>query len=193
MSEAIRSFLAFELPGEIKETVRRVHQELAGSPLDVKWVRPANVHLTVVFLGNVARDELGPLGEEVNRVCLKYGQFQIRLKGMGVFGGLKSPRVLWLGLTGDVERMGFFRDAISKRIARFGIRQEKRPFRPHLTLGRFRKGAKGGERLKAVLDKHAELSSPIHTLHELTLFRSELRPDGARYTKIDSWQLEGAK
>ena len=112
---------------------------------------------------------------------------------MGVFGGLRSPRVLWIGLGGDLERMGFFRDAISKRIARFGVKQERRPFRPHLTLGRFRKGARGGEPLKAILNKHAELTSAPHLLEELSLFKSELRSDGARYTKIDSWRLQGAK
>ena len=193
MSEVIRSFLAFELPGEIKDTVSTLHQELVGSSLNVRWVRPANVHLTVVFLGNVAKEDLPSLSREVGNVCLKYGRFEIRLRGMGVFGGLRSPRVLWIGLEGDVERMGFFRDAISKRITRFGVKVEKRPFRPHLTLGRFKKGARGGEGLKAILDKHAGLRSATHVLDELTLFKSELRPDGAKYTKIDSWRLQGSK
>ena len=193
MSKVIRSFLAFELPGEMKEIVKRVHAELTKSALDVKWMRPGNVHLTVVFLGNVSTQDLAPLGTEVSKVCSKYGRFEVELKGMGIFGGLRSPRVLWIGLGGDLERMGFFRDAISKRLRRFGIRQEKRPFRPHLTLGRFRKGAKGGLHLKDILDRYVGLTSPRQPLRELTLFRSDLRPEGAHYTKIESWPLEGNK
>ena len=193
MSEVIRSFLAFELPGQIKDIVTTIHGRLKASSLDVKWVRPGNVHLTVVFLGNVARGDLGPLSEEVSKACSRYKTFELALKGMGVFGGLKSPRVLWIGVEGDLERMGFFRDAITKRLARFGIKRESRPFRPHLTLGRFRKGATGGQVLKEILNRYMELHSPRVTLRELTLFKSELRADGAHYTKIRSWPLMGNK
>ena len=189
----IRSFLAFELPGEMKEIVKSVHADLVKTALDVKWVRPGNVHITVVFLGNVGTQDLALLGREVSKVCSKYGMFEVELKGMGIFGGLRSPRVLWIGLGGDLERMGFFRDAISKRVTRFGIKQEKRPFRPHLTLGRFRKGAKGGQILKDILKRYEGLTSERHMLRELTLFRSDLRPEGAQYTKIESWPLEGNK
>ena len=108
MSPTLRCFLAFDLPEEIRAVVKRVHGDLNKSPLDVRWVRPGNVHLTVVFLGNVAVDDLQPLGEQVKAVCTKYGPFEIGLNGVGVFGGMKSPRVLWLGVEGDVERMGFF-------------------------------------------------------------------------------------
>ena len=79
MSEVIRSFLAFELPGEIKGIVEGVHAELAKSTLDVKWVRPGNVHLTVVFLGNIATQDLTSLGKEVSKVCSKYGRFEVGL------------------------------------------------------------------------------------------------------------------
>jgi len=191
MSEVIRSFLAFELPAQVKEIIETIHGHFKGSSLDVKWVRPGNVHLTVVFLGNVAREDIDPLGGEVSKVCSRYKTFEIALRGMGIFGGLNSPRVLWIGVEGDLERLGFFRDAISKRLERYGIKRESRPFRPHLTLGRFRKGARGGELLKDLLTRHVELYSPPFTLQELTLFKSELRPDGAHYTKIRSWPLTG--
>lgn len=193
MSPTLRCFLAFDLPEEIRAVVKRVHGDLNKSPLDVRWVRPGNVHLTVVFLGNVAVDDLQPLGEQVKAVCTKYGPFEIGLNGVGVFGGMKSPRVLWLGVEGDVERMGFFQKAISKRIRPFGIKEEKRAFHPHLTLGRFRRGAHGGQVLRGLLERYSGLSSPVCTLEELTLFRSDLRSDGAKYTKIQSWPLEGKK
>ena len=193
MSQTLRCFLAFELPDEISRLVEKVHKDLNGSPLDVKWVRPGNVHLTVVFLGNVAQENIEALGEEVKAVCTKYGPFAMGVKGLGVFGGMKSPRVLWLGVEGDVERMDFFRKAISKRIRRFGIKEEKRLFRPHLTLGRFRRGARGGQMLREILERYVELTSPICSLRELALFKSDLRPAGAIYTKIQYWPLQGKK
>lgn len=193
MPQTLRCFLAFDLPEEIRGIVRKVRDDLIKTPLEVKWVKPGNVHITVVFLGNVAVENLGPLGEEVGATCGRYGPFDIRAKGLGVFGGMKSPRVMWLGVEGDVERMVFFHKAISKRIRPFGVKEEKRTFRPHLTLGRFRKGARGGQILREVLDRYTEIASPKCRVEELTLFRSDLRPDGAQYSKIQSWKLEGKK
>lgn len=193
MSQTIRSFLAFELPREIRGVIDTVYDELVNSPLDVRWVRPGNIHLTVIFLGNVNQDQVTPLGEKVHAVCMKYGPFEIRLKGLGIFGTLRNPRVLWAGVEGDVERMGFFRNALQKHMISFGAKEEKRTFRPHLTLGRFRKGARGGDLLQGILSRHKEVNSPLCRLEELTLFKSDLRPEGARYTKLQTWPLVGKK
>ncbi|MEE9417831.1 MAG: 2'-5' RNA ligase family protein, partial [Desulfatiglandaceae bacterium] len=71
----IRSFLAFELPGEIKGVVSRVSEELKESPLDVRCVKPENIHLTVVFLGNVPEEHISPVSEAAEEVCQRYSPF----------------------------------------------------------------------------------------------------------------------
>ena len=85
-----------------------------------------------------------------------------------------------------------FRNSIQKSMKSFGIREEKRQFKPHLTLGRFRK-----EKLRInptkVLNEYAELRSPVCPLNELILFKSDLKPGGAVYTKLQSWPLMGKK
>jgi len=189
----IRSFLAFELPLEIKEIVNRVSGEVRKSSLDVKWVKPDNIHLTVVFLGNIHRDDINALGDEVQKVCLDYGPFNISLKGMGSFPNRRNPRVLWLGLDGDLDRMSHFRDALQKGLNPFGIKEEKRKFNPHLTLGRFRKNSKRTYHLDKLILKYEDLDSPVCPLNELVLFKSELKPRGAEYTKLKAWPLTGMK
>ena len=111
--------------------------------------------------------------------------FQVFLKAVGVFSSRRNPRVIWIGLGGDLESMSDFRDDLQRALEPFGIKAENRPFRPHLTLGRFRKGARSHAELDSLLSKHQGLISPAFTLTELTLFKSELKPGGAVYTKLN--------
>ena len=187
----IRSFLAFELPEEIKVIVSKVSGGMRRFPLDVKWIKVDNIHLTVVFMGNISTDNLGEMGEGIHRVCRRYGHFSIALKGAGVFSSRRNPRVLWVGLDGDIERMSYFRDAIQKHLSPFGIREEKRRFNPHLTLGRFRKGVRPGFHLDELLSRYQDLTTGECALEELVLFKSDLRPGGAVYTKVNTWPLLG--
>ena len=163
------------------------------SPLDVRWVRPQNIHLTVVFLGNVAQGSLGDLQRVVEKTCRKYGPFEAELTGLGFFGSRRAPRVLWVGMGGDVIRLGIFRDALQKALRPFGIKKENRPFRPHLTLGRFRKGAGGGNLLDTIVEKPPDIEAGPWAMKELVLFKSELKPTGPVYTRLCSWPLTGEK
>ena len=213
----IRSFLAFELPPEIKSVVDRVSGELRKSTLPVKWVKAENMHLTVIFMGNTQMDDVPAIGEETRKISLGYAPFDISLKGIGSFPNRRNPRVLWLGLHGDLDRISDFRDTLQKHLKPFGVKEEKRRFSPHLTLGRFRRPQKGdfksrpppsrppasqaralraeGRVWEGALDhlflKYSDLESPISSLKELVLFRSDLKPGGAEYTKLDVWPLTG--
>jgi len=187
----IRSFLAFELPSEITDFLSRLSAEMRRSRLDVRWVEATNIHLTVVFLGDIAIKDIPSIGEAAGSVCKDHQSFQMVLKGMGVFASKRDPRVLWIGLEGGLERMSLFRDDLQRKLAPFGIKTENRPFRPHLTLGRFRKGAKASAELDALLTRYHGLSSRPFTLAELVFFRSDLKPGGARYTKLNAWPLVG--
>ena len=185
----IRSFLAFELPEDIKTIVTRVSGEIRKSSLDVRWVRPEFIHLTVVFMGDVQSEQIPSMGKSLDAVCANHGSFSISLKPMGCFPNSRNPRVIWLGIDGDLERMSRFRDDLQVALSPFGIKEEVRAFRPHLTLGRFKKPAKRQTELEQMLVKYRELSSPARTLDELVLFRSDLKPGGAVYTRMLSWCL----
>jgi len=187
----IRSFLAFELPQEIKRTIFNVSEDVRKFSLDVRWVKASNIHLTIVFMGNVLSEHLEGINDEVSKVCKRYGPFNISLKSIGVFSNRRNPRVMWVGLEGDIERMSYFRDALQKRLKSFGVKEEKRRFNPHLTLGRFRKSSKPSELLDDLLSRYHDLASSVCTLEELVLFKSDLNPKGAVYTKLNTWPLLG--
>jgi len=185
----IRSFLAFELPDDIKSIVTRVSGEIRKSFLDVRWVRPESIHLTMVFMGDVQSEQIPPMGESLGSVCANHTSFTISLRPMGCFPNIRNPRVIWLGIDGDLERMSRFRDDLQRVLSPFGIKEEERAFRPHLTLGRFKKPAKRQGEIEQMLTKYSDLSSPARILNELFLFRSDLKPGGAVYTRMLSWRL----
>lgn len=189
----IRSFLAFDLPEDIKKSLSHISQDMRKTPLDVRWVKVMNIHLTMVFMGNVPLGDIEPIGVAVEKVCQEYGPFAISIKGAGVFSSRRNPRVLWIGMEGDLDRMAHFRDALQKRLRRFGIKQEKRRFKPHLTLGRFRKGARPGTCLDELLTKYQSFISPACSLEKLVLFKSDLRQGGAVYGKLKEWPLIGRR
>jgi len=191
----IRSFLAFEIPEEIKKTVSFIYEGLKASSLEgVRWVKQENIHLTVVFMGNINEKDIDAIGRAVEKTCNKYAPFRIKAKGAGVFSSLRNARVLWIGVEGDIERMTYFRESLQKKLKAFGIkREDNKRFSPHLTVGRFKKGFNQPDKLREVIERFKDVLSPEAVLNELALFKSELRPDGAVYTKLNSWPLRGKK
>ena len=189
----IRSFLAFELPLDIKNTVARVSGELRQSTLKARWVKVDNIHLTVIFMGNIETEDIPAIARGVQGVCQTFGPFDLSLKGIDCFPNRRNPRVLWLGLDGDLEPMSDFRDALQEHLTGFGIKEEKRKFKPHLTLARFRKPKKMDFEEDQLLSKYEDLSSSVCSLKELILFKSDLKPTGAVYTKMEAWPLTGTE
>jgi 2'-5' RNA ligase len=189
MSSAIRCFLAFELPPGVKETAVRVLEDMRTASGEVNWVKRGGMHLTVVFLGNMAPDRLSDISDTAGDICRRFAPFDAALEGTGFFPPRGRPRVVWLGIRADTKRMGAFRDALQDALSPLGVKKETRPFKPHLTLGRFRKDGRLARPLDSALSRYRDLQGPEFTLRELVLFRSELKPGGAVYTELDRFPL----
>ncbi len=185
----IRSFLAFELPPEIREKIGAVSRELQKTRMPVRWVKVENIHLTMIFLGSVNEDAIDEIKEKVHLVVNRFSTIRTRLNGVGVFPHWRKPRVIWVGLNGEIETLSNLRDQLQSELKVLGLREEKRPFRPHLTIGRFKDRADRDEELKSILDRHHDITSNLHHLNELILFKSDLKPDGPVYTRMATWPL----
>lgn len=187
---AIRSFLAFELPPDIRNEVKRFSTEVKKTGLNASWVKPDNIHLTIIFMGDVDEKDIPAIISAIDPIVSQYGIFDISLGGMGLFPNIKRPRVIWLGLNGDIQGIASLKTDLGKPLESFGIKQEKRPFKPHLTLGRFRKPVIEKAFLKKIIDDYSNIPGPDGKLDELVLFKSELKPGGAVYSRIHSWPLK---
>jgi len=178
----IRTFFAIDLPDSFRDEIRNVQDRLKRVGADVRWVRPESVHLTLKFLGDIEEEMVKPLAGAAAPVAAGSPAISLALAGTGVFPGPGRPRVCWLGLTGDMDRLVLLRDKIEHAMAPFGFEIEKRAFKPHLTLGRFR-----GQKAKNELLSELERISPnqlAFQAEEVVFFKSDLKPTGAVYTPL---------
>lgn len=183
----MRCFIAIELPELLKKALARIQGELRQSGADIRWVRPESVHLTIKFLGEVREADAERIVRVLEGICNTHSPFRLRVAGVGVFPGIRSPRVIWAGLDNS-EPLSSLRDEIEVGMAGLGFERENRKFSPHLTLGRFR-SLKGKDAVLGSADAHKDTEFGIIPVDCIVLMKSELRPGGAVYSRIASFRL----
>jgi 2'-5' RNA ligase len=179
----IRAFLAIELPDAWRPGLAQVQGELKRSHADVRWVAPGNIHLTLKFFGNVPEDEIDSLAQAARAAAAAAAPFQLQVTGAGAFPSPQAPRVVWLGLGGEVLPLTQLFYRLEKAFAALGYPPEGRAFNPHLTLGRV-KSPMNRDRLAKLLAKMPPLDWPPFEVKELILFQSVLSPQGSKYTPL---------
>jgi 2'-5' RNA ligase len=179
----IRAFLAIDLPDSLRAHLALVQGELQRSRADVRWVTPGNIHLTLKFFGNVPDEEIDTLALAAREAAAVEAPFQLKVTVAGAFPSPKAPRVVWLGLGGDVLPLTRLYQKLEKAFAALGHPPEGRAFNPHLTLGRVKSPAHR-EKLAGMLLKLPPLDWPPFEVKELILFQSVLSPQGSKYTPL---------
>jgi len=179
----IRAFLAIELPDALHPGLAQVQGELKRSRADVRWVPVGNIHLTLKFFGNVPEDEIEALAQAARQAAAQAAPLQLQATSAGAFPSPQAPRVVWLGLGGDVLPLTQLFYRLEKAFAALGYPPEGRSFNPHLTLGRVKSPA-NRERLAKMLEKLPPLNWPPFEVKELILFQSVLSPQGSKYTPL---------
>lgn len=182
----MRLFLAVEIPAPMRAAVERLAARLRGECRGWKWVASGSIHLTLRFLGDVFPDDVPEQSLRFRDAVDDVAAFRYRLEGVGVFPKRSHPRVLWAGVeeVGARDRLAALAGRLESAARAAGLPAEERAFRPHLTLARAE--AHG----RAVAPPERFDIEPVEAAcSEVVLFRSELRPEGARYTPLASFTL----
>ncbi|MGY1800965.1 RNA 2',3'-cyclic phosphodiesterase [Blastococcus sp. SYSU D00868] len=159
-------------------------RETAGAPA---WTAVERWHLTLLFLGAVPPDTVDPLAERVGQAVAAGPPMTLRLAGGGRFGSLRRPQVLWAGLAGDVAELGALATRLGRAARSLRLPVEDRPFRPHLTLGRWRPGRPADG---ALADRLTGYEGPAWPVEEVALVRSTLGPR-PRHDRLAGWPPGG--
>lgn len=182
----IRTFVAVTLAASVIEEIAKVRSVLQEAGGDIRWTRLEGLHLTLKFLGDVARNQVEPILLALREALHQQSPLQLAAEGLGAFPNLKRPRVLWAGLSGEgVKGLG---EAIETALMPLNFPPEERELTPHLTLGRVR-SLRGWERVLPVVKAYEHTRFGESTVDRLTLYQSELRPDGALYSPLGSIPL----
>lgn len=187
--ETTRAFIAIHLPAEVQEVLGAVGQELAPRVPDraVTWVKPDRMHLTLRFLGDTPVSRLDELAEMLDAVAAQYRPFQLQLDRLGAFPNERRPRVIWVGLGGDVQDAAALQKALDAALIPLGWQPEGKPFSPHLTLGRVKRA---NDPIRLPWGKGVAPAS--FTVGEIYLMESQLHPQGPLYTVRHASKLQHA-
>ncbi len=179
----VRAFAAVALPAALREALAALQAQCRRLGLPARWVRPEGIHLTLKFLGETAPARLDEAVASLAEAGAGVAGFRVRAEGLGVFPDPRRARVLWVGVADEAGRLADLVRRVETAFARRGFPREPRPFRAHLTIGRF-PGACPPEALAEALARHRGQTLGEIPVEALVLFESELRPEGARYHEI---------
>jgi 2'-5' RNA ligase len=186
MTDLIRAFIAVTLPDPLAGLVSEVQQTLRAQGLRIAWVAPGNVHLTLKFLGDIEPTDIDPIAAVMSECAQRFVPLTLSAGALGVFPDLRRPRVVWLGITGDMPQLIAFQQDLDARLVAMGkgrFKPESRPFKGHLTLGRIKARTDSGILVKA-LRETGRVESDAFTVDAIHLIQSRLTPSGSIYTPI---------
>ena len=188
MQQTIRTFIALELPPAVKTFLQEVQQELKRLKIRARWVRPESIHLTLKFLGDINPDDTDRIAEAMIRAAADISSVALSARGIGVFPGIKRPRVIWIGLGGNIQELLALQGRLETELEALGFPKEKRAFKAHLTLARI-KQAVDRTAIRQMMGQYASLSSDDFTCDRVILYKSDLKPSGAVYSKLKQTNL----
>lgn len=193
-NQQIRSFIAIELPEELKSGLFQLQNDLksAGHTF-IKWVAPEGVHLTLKFLGNIASDMVTDITSVVVEASHGVSPFRLETGELGAFPNLKQPRVLWIHLGGELDTLLKLQRRIDDALIPLGFFKEKRNFTPHLTLARIRENAspQSCREFGELVVKKSFTSKYEFDVDSISLMKSQLLPGGAVYSRLADIKLVG--
>jgi 2'-5' RNA ligase len=179
--------MSAEVESAIAEFVESLRELRSG----VRWVRPANLHLTLRFLGDtVNRNLLQPLNQTLNQITSQTSPFMLHARGTEAFPNLDRPRIIWIGLVS--EQLIRLAQQVEGAVVQTGFMPEGRPYTPHLTIGRVR-DLHGWQRIRHVLDESPNQDFGSALISEMTLYRSILGSEAAQYQALTRYPLTGAR
>ncbi|SFH12294.1 2'-5' RNA ligase [Desulfotomaculum arcticum] len=185
-----RLFWAITLPDNIKRKIFGLQSRLREIPSDVKWVEQQNFHLTLKFLGDIPAGQTGRIIQAVEREIVGTGVFSLELAGMGFFPGPSRPKVIWIGIRGELVKFRHLHEKVEEAMAVLGYTDHNNRFSPHLTLGRFRSAGGSIELVK----RANALAGEIENINKITvdsvnLIESHLTRKGPIYTTLVTLRL----
>lgn len=178
-----RVFIALNLPEKIRKNISGLINKLDKNDGSVKWVRGEGLHITLHFLSYLDDKQI----EEVKRIMAKFagqtGVLQLKLNGLSAFPNIERPRVIFLE-SEQTNGASIFvlQNKLGSELEKIGIQTDKRPWTPHITLGRVKRNYELG-----IINYEFEEST--FSISSFELMGSELSSDGAKYKIINSFEL----
>lgn len=180
MSGLARLFIAVDLGSAVQARVARAIGMARLAASRARWVPAEGVHLTLVFLGAVADNRVAAVAAAMGQAAARHRPLEISVRGAGTFGRSSSPRVLYLGIDGEVRALTALQRDVTGELETLGFPREARSYTPHLTLARAR-DEQGDASLATAAERLAAFDAGGTRVTSVRLMQSYLGPGPARY------------
>ncbi len=189
----MRCFVAVDVPAEVRARVAALTERLrvAAPRADVRWSSVETLHVTLKFLGEVPDARVADVARAVAGVATGHAPMALEAGGAGGFPSAARPRVVYVGILGQVAELARLAGAVDGALEAFGVPGERRAFRGHLTVGRVR-SPRGAEGLARALRAETGATAGAWTAGEVVLYRSRLHPKGAVHDAVARFALVGS-
>lgn len=186
----MRTFIAIPVPDEVKQYANSVKKELSQVLNDVKWVELMNYHLTLKFLGDINKNRLEDIKQKLMTVGESCPPFELSTNELGYFPSPKRPRVIWLGVEGEMEKAIFLGERVDAYLAQWDFEPEKQR-NYHLTLGRIRSEQPQSKLMQKTMDINNHRKKILFRVEEFYFMESQLSSSGPRYLPLAKIKLDG--
>lgn len=184
----MRTFIAIDLPSEIRRKIAQLQDLLKPTTTQVRWTRPEGLHLTLKFIGEIPPNKAEEATSRLASIRVP-APLSIAVRGAGYFPNARSPRVIWVGVEGGPD-LPALAAQVEEVLGPLGIPKENRAFSAHLTLGRVKVPDKIPV-LQEVLRRQEPLEFGSFSANEFFLYESQLSPGGSVYRKMARFALIG--
>ncbi|KPU27815.1 hypothetical protein TR13x_00150 [Caloranaerobacter sp. TR13] len=182
----MRLFIALSFDRELKERLGKIQKKVKNNSSKGRWVYIDNFHLTLKFLGSVDKNYVGDINKSLRKIASNFDEIKLKLDKLDYFPGKDMMRVVWLGVSGEVEKVKQIKLAVDKELIKYGFPKEKRKYTPHITLARDVVFESRKHFVDDLIEKDLDYS---FTLKNLTLMNSELIGGKRIYTPIGNFRL----
>ncbi|MEE9166244.1 MAG: RNA 2',3'-cyclic phosphodiesterase [Candidatus Neomarinimicrobiota bacterium] len=187
----LRTFLGVELPNRVKSTAIHLQTTVEAKAKVVKWIKAANIHFTLRFIGATPPEEASNIKRAVAKAVEGHHDFSLEVRDTGVFPKKERPRVLWLGIGGEVEKLKALVEDINANLKKLGYPPENREYSPHVTIGRVRYPQKVTPDVSLFINSEYD---PIDfSVQKVKFFQSDLVPGGPIYSVLGIFELTPTK
>ncbi len=187
----MRCFIAIDINEKIRAAIADLQKQLDAKvdikKGDVKWVEPANIHLTLKFLGEIKDEQADEVCEISKKVAEAHNKFDIDIESVGAFGG-RSAKIIWVGVSKGADELIALQKDLEDHLAQAGYPPEEREFSAHLTLCRVR-NPKSGVKLAEAVKQFEHLKLGSVAADALCVYQSQLTPQGPIYTLLGSFKM----
>lgn len=186
----MRVFVAIPLPDGVKSQLGELVIRLRDRDVRARWVPPEQMHLTLRFLGDVPPEDAERYGEMLALRMRDYGRFLLKARGVGAFPNVRRPGVIWAGVEALRSPLYGVQEAAEEEAWAIGLAQEKREFRPHVTVGRMR-DPRNPRGVQAALQAEQGFDAGAFAAECVALYASSPTPQGPHYRVIRAMTLGG--